>query len=95
MEEERKMYDATCSDCGAACKVPFEPIKDKGVKCSECFKDSRPPRRDNNRGGGRGDRGGSWKKEFDVKCAECGKDTTVPFKPTGDRPVLCRECFRK
>ena len=32
---------------------------------------------------------------FDVKCAECGADTQVPFKPTGDRPVYCSDCFRK
>jgi len=26
-------------------------------------------------------------------CAECGKECEVPFKPTGDRPVFCRDCF--
>ena len=35
------------------------------------------------------------REEFDVTCAECGKATTVPFKPTGTRPVLCRDCFAK
>jgi len=33
--------------------------------------------------------------ETAVKCSECGKDTTVPFKPTGRKPVLCRDCFQK
>jgi CxxC-x17-CxxC domain-containing protein len=28
-----------------------------------------------------------------AKCAQCGKQTTVPFKPSGDRPVYCKECF--
>lgn len=32
---------------------------------------------------------------FDVKCAECGKQTQVPFKPSGDRPVYCRDCYMK
>ncbi len=32
---------------------------------------------------------------FDITCAECGKTDTVPFQPKGDRPVLCRDCFRK
>ncbi len=32
---------------------------------------------------------------FEITCAECGKADTVPFKPKGDRPVLCRDCFRK
>jgi CxxC-x17-CxxC domain-containing protein len=27
-------------------------------------------------------------------CAKCGKETMVPFKPTGDKPVYCRECFQ-
>ncbi len=30
---------------------------------------------------------------YDVKCSECGKDTQVPFKPSGDRPVYCRDCY--
>ncbi|NIO22237.1 MAG: hypothetical protein GTN76_16295 [Candidatus Aenigmarchaeota archaeon] len=28
-------------------------------------------------------------------CADCGKETTVPFKPSEDRPVYCRECYQK
>jgi len=32
---------------------------------------------------------------YDVKCATCGKDTQVPFKPTGDRPVYCKDCYMK
>lgn len=28
-------------------------------------------------------------------CSECKKDCDVPFKPTGDRPVYCKECFSK
>ena len=30
-----------------------------------------------------------------AKCADCGKDCEVPFKPSGDRPVYCRDCYRK
>ncbi len=30
---------------------------------------------------------------YDAVCAECGKDTQIPFNPTNDRPVYCRECF--
>ena len=28
-------------------------------------------------------------------CADCGAETKVPFKPTGERPVYCNECFQK
>jgi len=30
---------------------------------------------------------------YNVKCDKCGKQTQVPFKPSGDRPVYCRECY--
>jgi CxxC-x17-CxxC domain-containing protein len=28
-------------------------------------------------------------------CADCSKECEVPFKPTGDRPVYCKDCFSK
>jgi CxxC-x17-CxxC domain-containing protein len=28
-------------------------------------------------------------------CADCGKECEVPFKPSGGRPVYCRDCYRK
>lgn len=31
---------------------------------------------------------------YPAVCARCGKDTTVPFKPTGDRPVYCQDCLK-
>ena len=30
---------------------------------------------------------------YSVKCAKCGKQTQVPFKPSGGRPVYCRDCY--
>ena len=27
-------------------------------------------------------------------CSECGKECELPFKPTGDKPVFCTNCFR-
>lgn len=27
-------------------------------------------------------------------CADCGQSCEVPFKPSGDRPVLCSNCFK-
>lgn len=27
-------------------------------------------------------------------CSNCGKECEVPFKPTGSKPVFCRECFQ-
>jgi len=31
----------------------------------------------------------------DITCADCGKESQVPFKPDGDRPVYCQDCFQK
>ena len=28
-------------------------------------------------------------------CAQCGITTQVPFKPRNDRPIYCRECFKR
>lgn len=28
-------------------------------------------------------------------CADCNKNCEVPFKPSGDRPVYCKDCFSK
>ncbi len=37
----------------------------------------------------------SHTSNFKAVCAECGQSCEVPFKPTGDRPVYCRNCFSK
>lgn len=28
-------------------------------------------------------------------CSKCGKQCEVPFKPTGEKPVYCSNCFAK
>ena len=43
-------------------------------------------------GGGYGDRPRELHK---ATCAECKRECEVPFKPSGDRPVYCKECFSK
>ena len=40
-----------------------------------------------------GDRGGSRPQMFSAVCSECGRACEVPFRPTGDRPVFCNDCF--
>lgn len=27
-------------------------------------------------------------------CSKCGKSCMVPFKPTGNRPIFCNDCFK-
>ena len=41
-------------------------------------------------------RGYSGEREmFQVECAECGNEASVPFRPRGDRPVYCSDCFSR
>ncbi|MFC1691582.1 CxxC-x17-CxxC domain-containing protein [Nanoarchaeota archaeon] len=43
---------------------------------------------------------GGFKRDFGPRemhkavCADCGNECEVPFKPSGERPVYCRECFQ-
>lgn len=43
---------------------------------------------------GRRDFGGP-REMHKVTCSECGAESEVPFKPDGQRPVYCRECYQK
>jgi len=100
------MHQATCSDCGAPCEVPFRPTPGKPVYCNNCFKKEGGESRFEKRDFGRksfGDRQGGFRKSgfgdrgdrqmFEATCAECGQRCEVPFKPTGEKPVYCKECF--
>ena len=57
--------------------------------------------RGDSRGRGGFSRGGRGRDSFerkplvDVVCDKCGKNCQVPFKPTGDKPVFCSECYEK
>ena len=95
------MHEAVCSACGKNCEVPFKPSGDKPVYCNECFRkgkdfgSDRPQGRDK----GRLDRRDSRRfdtgdrKMYEATCSKCGEPCEVPFKPSGDKPVYCDECF--
>jgi len=95
-----QMFSATCDSCGKECEVPFRPTGERPVYCSECFEsrgegNSNRERRYDNRGDRGNSRGSSYsdKQMYSAVCDSCGKDCEVPFRPTGDRPVYCRDCF--
>src|SRR3989338_62269 len=45
-------------------------------------------------GGNRSSFGDDRKSEvFKATCADCQKQCEVPFRPSGDRPVFCSDCF--
>lgn len=68
-------------------KRPFE--KSYSQKPAQSF--NYPHRYDRGRQGN-----GSRERTYTrVICADCKKESEVPFKPSGDRPVYCKECFLK
>jgi CxxC-x17-CxxC domain-containing protein len=79
-----------CADCG--CEFDFTPSEQefyasKGLvnqpkRCKSC----RNARKANSRGG-------YQKRMYNVICSECGAEAQVPFKPSNDRPVLCKACY--
>lgn len=53
--------------------------------------------RGGNRSGGRsfgGGRDGDRKEMHKTVCSDCGNSCEVPFRPTGEKPVFCSDCFR-
>lgn len=85
----------TCRDCGnefAFTASEQEFFAEKGFtnepgRCPEC-RAVRRQNRNNTSGFGRRPR-----EMFSTICATCGQETQVPFKPSGDRPVYCRDCY--
>jgi len=63
-------------------------------RCPEC-RAARKAKNGNQSGGGFGGGGFSRgpREMFPAICATCGKETMVPFRPSGDKPVYCRECY--
>ncbi len=99
-----EMHEATCSECNSRCEVPFKPTRGKDVFCNNCFKkegdsgyrSDRVEERGGKFGGrdsGRFSRGDSRPEMHQATCAECNSKCEVPFKPSGEKPVLCSDCF--
>jgi len=88
-----------CSDCGATFTFSAEDqefFQSKGYtnepkRCPECRQATKSERYGSGGGGGYG----GQRQMFPATCAECGKSTEVPFRPRGDRPVYCSDCYRK
>jgi len=99
---ERSYFDATCAQCGSACKVPFKPNGRKEVFCSKCFETNGGGSRESSFEAPRGPRaygrrefgtGGQDRQMFGATCDQCGERCEVPFRPTSGKPVLCSHCF--
>jgi CxxC-x17-CxxC domain-containing protein len=81
-----------CEDCGEEFTFSGEEQQfyyERGYQTPKRCKPCRDKRKAA-RQGGRGRR-----ELHDAICADCGETTQVPFKPSGDRPVYCRDCYQK
>ena len=45
--------------------------------------------------GSGGGYGGGAREMHKAICSECNKECEVPFKPRGDSPIYCKDCFIK
>lgn len=87
-----QMYQATCVECGNECEVPFRPTSGRPVYCKSCFAKTEGYERGNTRdfGSRNVDR-----RMYQATCDQCGDRCEVPFRPSGDKPVYCNNCFGK
>lgn len=94
-ESNLEVQMLTCADCGKEFEFSVEDqeyFASKGYsapkRCPECRQAKKNSR--NNRNPRHRER-----QEYPAVCSACGCETTIPFKPTGDRPVLCQDCYKK
>ncbi len=88
----------TCRECGAefvfsAAEQEFyaeKGFQNEPARCPRCR-----AARKQAAGGGTVRTGGQTREMFPAVCSACGASTQVPFKPSGDKPVYCSDCFRK
>ena len=86
--------DLTCVECNSVFVFTVgeqEFFESKGYtnepkRCPTC----RQSRRYQQRGSLQGER-----ELHPITCADCGAEAMVPFKPRGDRPVYCNDCFSR
>ena len=82
----------TCRDCEAefiftAGEQEFYSTRgfvNEPSRCPECRRVRKNQRNDSNQP----------REMFDAPCANCGNVAQVPFRPTGDRPVYCKDCYQ-
>jgi len=99
---DRQMFDVdlTCAKCGAhISQLPFQPSGDRPVYCSDCNRAFRQSKMGGSSmgGGSFGARSQAPRQMYSVNltCASCGAAITqLPFQPSGDKPVYCRDCMQ-
>lgn len=80
--------------------IEMNNFKDAGFKKRGGDVGGRPKFGGSGRGGGFGGSRGNNRPQgqsevFTTTCSACRKSCDVPFRPNGEKPVYCRECFGK
>jgi CxxC-x17-CxxC domain-containing protein len=84
-----------CKDCGqeftfTAGEQEFyaqKGFENQPTRCKNCRSRKKTDRSDGP-GSSR-----TQRELFTVVCDDCGQEAQVPFRPSQDRPVYCRDCF--
>lgn len=94
----------TCVECGTSFVFSERDqafYAERGMSAPKRCKACRQRRKQDSGGGGgyggggygESRSGGGERQRYPITCQQCGREDTVPFKPSGGRPVLCRTCF--
>ncbi len=90
----------TCVDCGqqfafSASDQQFYADRQfsEPRRCPSCRAVRKASREDAGGSGLGGGRHSGAREMFSATCASCGREAQVPFRPTGTKPVYCRDCF--
>ena len=92
----------SCRDCGAEFLFSESEqafYQEKGFanepqRCPDCRAARKNQQRGGGGGGSRGGYGNADRQMYPAVCAQCGRETTVPFRPSTDKPVYCKDCFQ-
>jgi len=89
----------TCADCGrqfvfTAGEQKFYEAKgfaNKPTRCADCRTARKAMRAPASAGGEAG--APRPRETYHATCSNCGGPAELPFRPKGDKPVYCRDCF--
>ncbi|KLU60015.1 hypothetical protein CEB3_c34460 [Peptococcaceae bacterium CEB3] len=87
-----------CRDCGqefvfSAREQEFyaeKGFQNEPGRCPSC----RQARKQSQAGRSSGGYSRPQRQMYPAVCANCGAETEVPFQPSGEKPVYCRDCYQ-
>ena len=88
-------FEFTASEQDFYAEKGFENDPTRCPACRQARKQQTGGGRNNYGGGSFGSNGSRPQRQmFPAVCASCGVETEVPFQPSGEKPVYCRDCFQ-